>query len=69
MTSADIRDVFELPPPEIGNKQKSKTPTERRPEGISRELYSLLGENSAPLAIYQKKFKEKPKVSHKAKNW
>ncbi|EPY51685.1 Swr1 complex subunit Swc4 [Schizosaccharomyces cryophilus OY26] len=69
MSSADIRDVFELPPPGAGTKQKPKSHGERRPEGVSRELFSLLGENSAPLAIYQKKFKEKPKSNQKAKNW
>ncbi|EEB07298.2 Swr1 complex subunit Swc4 [Schizosaccharomyces japonicus yFS275] len=69
MTSADVRDVFELPLTDAAPKKKQKHVGERRPKGISRELFSLLGENSAPLVIYQNKLKERPKINQKAKRW
>ncbi|TGZ84704.1 hypothetical protein EX30DRAFT_337192 [Ascodesmis nigricans] len=69
----DVRDVMDItgapdvtarPPP----PKKQKT-IEKRPDGITRELYALLGENPPPVAIVETKFKERPKWMGKANPW
>lgn len=36
---------------------------------MQRELYSLLGENTPPVAIFENRFKEKPSWNQKAVPW
>ncbi|CAZ79242.1 unnamed protein product [Tuber melanosporum] len=69
----DVRDVMELSGPTdatarvpIAKKQKT---VERRPDGITRELFALLGENPPPVAIVESKFKEKPRWMGKVNPW
>lgn len=38
-------------------------------DGITRELYALLGDNPPPVAIVEKKFKERPRWMGKANPW
>ncbi|KAA6410317.1 MAG: DNA methyltransferase 1-associated DMAP1 [Lasallia pustulata] len=71
MTSADVRDMLDLPTgdghPRPAKKQKT---VEKRPEGITRELFALLGERAPPVAITDHiKYKERPKSRHKAQRW
>jgi len=74
MTSADIRDVLSIPnSAPLQKKKKTKPsidPTVKNATGITRELYSLLGEGTPPLAfIKQDRFKDKPKLNKKASPW
>ncbi|KAI5813363.1 hypothetical protein BZA77DRAFT_339462 [Pyronema omphalodes] len=69
----DVRDVMDIsgpmeniPRPPPAKKQKT---VEKRPDGITRELFALLGENPPPVAIVENKFKEKPKWMGKANPW
>ncbi|KAL7272883.1 swr complex subunit [Rhizina undulata] len=67
----DVRDVMAIstsdtPKPPPAKKQKT---VEKRPDGITRELFALLGENPPPVAIVENKFKEKPKWTGKAIPW
>lgn len=39
----------------------------RRTEGITRELYALLGERAPPIAITEKKYKGRPKWMSKSR--
>lgn len=70
--SSDVRDVLELPkdaaprpPPAKKFKREPK-----KLDGLQRELYSLLGENTPPIAVMDnKKFKDKPNWRQKATPW
>ncbi|KAF8248279.1 hypothetical protein K440DRAFT_548459 [Wilcoxina mikolae CBS 423.85] len=69
----DVRDVMDIsgpiegmPRPPPAKKQKT---VEKRPDGITRELFALLGENPPPVAIVENKFKEKPRWMGKANPW
>lgn len=67
-----MHNALESIAPERPNVSKLVRPkdrrTERKPEGISRELYGLLGAQAAPLLV-QHKFKQRPKIRTKAKPW
>lgn len=72
MSNSDIRDVFNLPEiatPKPTARTKPKTHVEKKPDSIKRELYSLLGENTPPIAILQNKFKNRLKLRQKAVSW
>jgi DNA methyltransferase 1-associated protein 1 len=75
MTSADIRDVLSLSQNTPSEKKKKKSkplvdPVIKNATGITRELYSLLGEGTPPIAfIKQDRFKEKPKLNKKVTPW
>ncbi|OLL23911.1 SWR1-complex protein 4 [Neolecta irregularis DAH-3] len=71
MTSADIRDMLSLPKDAAAAPapRRLKLPAEKKPDGMSRELYNLLGENTPPVAIIQNKFKEKPRLNHRVTPW
>ncbi|KAI9930894.1 hypothetical protein ASPWEDRAFT_167150 [Aspergillus wentii DTO 134E9] len=62
MAAADVRDMLDLPAegqqPRPHKKQKV---VEKRPEGITRELYALLGERAPPIAINENRYKGRPK--------
>ncbi|KAK9483054.1 hypothetical protein V1527DRAFT_474338 [Lipomyces starkeyi] len=73
MSSADIRDMLDLP---------SQVPSAARPppakriktdgkklDGIHRELHNLLGENTQAVTVMQNKFKEKPNWMQKPSPW
>ncbi|KAH0565317.1 hypothetical protein GP486_001299 [Trichoglossum hirsutum] len=72
MTSADVRDMLDLPQdgqPRAPPAKKQKT-VEKRPEGITRELFALLGERAPPVAISDHvKYKGRPKWTHKTQRW
>jgi len=66
-SAADIRSVLavsETPTAGPSQAKKPQPPTTRKPEGISRELYSLIGP-SAPSLVAQltkPQFKQKPNL-------
>ncbi|KAJ5112302.1 hypothetical protein N7532_000347 [Penicillium argentinense] len=64
--AADVRDMLDLPAegsqPRPHKKQKV---VEKRPEGITRELFALLGERAPPIAINENKYKGRPKLLNK----
>jgi len=75
MTSSDVRSILSLPqagsaisaPRKIANLVK-------RPEGISRELYALIGNNAPSLAEAQAsvaavKYRDRPKHKTKKVKW
>ncbi len=68
-TAADVRSILSLPSPSTpGLSQPRKPPgtTERarKPEGISRELYSLIGTSAPTLAaqLAKPRLKQKPNL-------
>ncbi|GAA5908263.1 Swc4p [Sporobolomyces salmoneus] len=75
MTSKDVRDIMQLGPAPTGlssgppSSKRSGPPvpsTTKRPDGITRELYALIGDNAPSLAMAQPvkpKFKERIKKS------
>ncbi|KAI9870773.1 MAG: DNA methyltransferase 1-associated protein 1, partial [Pleopsidium flavum] len=70
MTSADVRDMLDLPSDGHPRPVKKQKTVEKRPEGITRELFALLGERAPPVAITDHvKYKERPKWSHKVQPW
>ena len=74
MTSADIRDVLSISNSAPAQKKKKTKPiidpAIKNATGITRELYSLLGEGTPPIAfIKQDRFKDKPKLNKKAAPW
>ncbi|KAJ9264575.1 hypothetical protein DTO212C5_7078 [Paecilomyces variotii] len=68
MAAADVRDMLDLPAdgqhPRPHKKQKV---VEKRPEGITRELFALLGERAPPIAINENRYKGRPKWMSKTK--
>ena len=91
MSSRDIREILSLPPTPLASSSnsllsapaaRSRAPRQqvKRPAGISRELFSLLGDNSstlalstASLAVQQPQFKQrkeqKKRVQGKQVHW
>jgi DNA methyltransferase 1-associated protein 1 len=74
-SAADLRDILSLPQhsgtPVASGSGKPKVGTTRKPEGISRELYSLIGD-SAPTLVAQyarPKFKQKPDFGKGRVKW
>lgn len=75
-SSSDVRDVLELPkwgsaPPPQGSKPPAKKfkGDSKKLDGMQRELYSLLGENTPPIAVTDNKFRDKPNWRQKATPW
>ncbi|ODH44290.1 hypothetical protein ACO22_00910 [Paracoccidioides brasiliensis] len=68
MAIADVRDMLDLPVdgghPRPHKKQKV---VEKRPEGITRELFALLGERAPPIALNENKYKGRRKWVSKLK--
>lgn len=64
-SAADVRSVFSLPPSTPGPSQaKQAAERAKKPEGMSRELYSLIGQ-SAPMLVAQlakPRLKQKPNL-------
>lgn len=61
MAAADVRDMLDLPAEGQPRPQKKQKVAEKRPEGITRELYALLGERAPPIAINENRYKGRPK--------
>ncbi|KAI9258936.1 hypothetical protein BDA99DRAFT_514573 [Phascolomyces articulosus] len=70
MSGSDIRDILQLgkPSTEASNLRRLNKPAERRPDGISRELYSLIG-GAPPVALVRPTYKTKFNVKKKATPW
>ncbi|KAA8908913.1 hypothetical protein TRICI_004726 [Trichomonascus ciferrii] len=70
-SSSDVRDVLELPKNAAPRPPPAKKfkPEPKKLDGLQRELYSLLGENTPPIAVDTKKFKDKPNWRQKATPW
>ena len=66
-SAADVRSILSLPSsstPASSQSKKAATPLSRKPSGISRELYSLIGP-SAPTLVAQvakPRLKQKPNL-------
>ncbi|KAJ5176249.1 SWR1-complex protein 4 [Penicillium canariense] len=63
--AADVRDMLDLPAEGQPRPTKKQKVVEKRPEGITRELYALLGERAPPIAINENKYKGRPKFMNK----
>ncbi|KAJ5485029.1 SWR1-complex protein 4 [Penicillium diatomitis] len=63
--AADVRDMLDLPAEGQSRPSKKQKVVEKRPEGITRELYALLGERAPPIAINENKYKGRPKFMNK----
>jgi DNA methyltransferase 1-associated protein 1 len=66
-TAADVRSIFSIQAPTStpGPSQPKKPPTTvRKPDGISRELYSLIGPSAPSLAaqLAKPRLKQKPNL-------
>lgn len=63
-SAADVRSILSLPGPSSTPTQPKKPPatSARKPEGISRELYSLIGPSAPSLAaqLAKPRLKQKP---------
>ncbi|KAJ5105468.1 hypothetical protein NUU61_002815 [Penicillium alfredii] len=65
MAAADVRDMLDLPAEGQPRPHKKQKVVEKRPEGITRELFALLGERAPPIAINENKYKGRPKLMNK----
>ncbi|KAL1971548.1 hypothetical protein VTN31DRAFT_2169 [Thermomyces dupontii] len=63
MAAADVRDMLDLPADGQPRPHKKQKVIEKRPEGITRELYALLGERAPPISLSETKYKGRPKWS------
>ncbi|KAL2867936.1 SANT/Myb-like DNA-binding domain-containing protein [Aspergillus lucknowensis] len=61
MAAADVRDMLDLPAEGQQRPHKKQKVVEKRPEGITRELFALLGERAPPIAINENRYKGRPK--------
>ena len=76
MMSSDVRSILNLPQAgssTIRLSSKSSRPV-KRPDGISRELYALIGDNAPSLAEVQAsvvgvKYRDRPKLKAKRVKW
>ena len=73
-SGADIRDILSLPGPSStpAAAASRKLPKAQKPEGISRELYSLIGDHAPSLAAVQRakpKLKQKPDLGRGKVRW
>ncbi|KAI8988980.1 hypothetical protein BDB01DRAFT_783917 [Pilobolus umbonatus] len=66
MSGQDIRDILQIT--KSTETKKVKTTAEKRPEGISRELYSLIG-GAPPVAFVKPIYKAKFQTKKKATPW
>ncbi|CAG8947460.1 unnamed protein product [Penicillium salamii] len=64
-SAGDVRDMLDLPAEGQPRPHKKQKVVEKRPEGITRELYALLGERAPPIAINENKYKGRPKWMNK----
>ncbi|KAL0249704.1 SWR1-complex protein 4 [Cryptococcus tetragattii IND107] len=76
MSAQDVRSILSLPPsaPIPTLPSSRKIPAPRKPDGITRELYALIGDNAPSLADAQAslaavKYREKPAMKGKKVHW
>nr|XP_018259826.1 SWR1-complex protein 4 [Kwoniella dejecticola CBS 10117]OBR81984.1 SWR1-complex protein 4 [Kwoniella dejecticola CBS 10117] len=74
MSSSDVRSILNLPQAGPSTSTRKSTTTARKPDGISRELYALIGDNAPSLAEAQAsiaavKYRERPSLKTKKVNW
>lgn len=78
MSSRDVRDIMELGQAPASTSQPARRlagppdPRQKRPDGITRELYALIGDNAPSLALAQTvkpKFKERLKRAGPSVKW
>ncbi|KAL3481643.1 hypothetical protein BJX99DRAFT_243631 [Aspergillus californicus] len=67
MAAADVRDMLDLPAEGQPRPHKKQKVVEKRPEGMARELYALLGPTAPPIAINENRYKGRPKWMNKAR--
>ena len=71
MTSKDVRDILQLgSAPSSAPIKRSGPPvpsTTKRPDGITRELYALIGDNAPSLAMQQQSSIVQPKFAQRLK--
>ncbi|KAJ3092459.1 swr complex subunit [Quaeritorhiza haematococci] len=67
-TSSDIRDILQLPHDPTPARKLSKPEKEKRPDGINRELYALIG-GAPPLTLARPTYKAKPNMSKRVTPW
>jgi DNA methyltransferase 1-associated protein 1 len=75
MSSTDVRSILDLPLASSSTPYHKKvSSTAKRPDGISRELYALIGDNAPSLAEAKAasaavKYRDRPKVKGKLVRW
>jgi DNA methyltransferase 1-associated protein 1 len=73
MSSNDVRSILNIQAGSSSGHVPKRSSAVKRPEGISRELYALIGANSPSLLDSQPpsvpKYREKPKLKLKAAKW
>ncbi|WWC98442.1 SWR1-complex protein 4 [Kwoniella sp. B9012] len=76
MSSSDVRSILNLPQagPSAPRRSTTANPAVKKPDGISRELYALIGDNAPSLAEAQAsiaavKYREKPSLKSKKIHW
>ncbi|KAK9455895.1 hypothetical protein V1511DRAFT_479332 [Dipodascopsis uninucleata] len=74
MSSADVRDVLDLPSHQASAESRPPLPKRQKTEGkklegIHRELHNLLGENTPAVPVIESRFKEKPNWMKKPSPW
>jgi DNA methyltransferase 1-associated protein 1 len=67
--ASDIRDVLGLPSSSLSAPPAKRQKPNGPAKGVSRELYSLLGDNLPPAVIQPQRFKEKPRFKQQAVRW
>ncbi|KAG6879195.1 hypothetical protein C0992_004434, partial [Termitomyces sp. T32_za158] len=64
-SAADVRSILSLPEPSTSGPSQSKKQTQpltKKPEGISRELYALIGPSVPSLIPVKPRLKQKPNL-------
>jgi len=75
MSSSDVRSILDLPQASSSNNIPTrKLAALKRPDGISRELYALIGDNAPSLADVQAsisavKYRDRPKPKGLKSRW
>lgn len=76
MTSQDVRSILNLPQagPSSAPAPKKLAKAARKPDGISRELYALIGDHAPSLAEAQAstaavRYRDRPKLKGKKVKW
>lgn len=76
MSSHDVRSILNLPVagPSTGSSSKRSHGRVHKPDGISRELFALIGDNAPSLAEAQAsmaavKYRDRPKLKTKKVKW
>ncbi|RUP45175.1 LOW QUALITY PROTEIN: hypothetical protein BC936DRAFT_148522 [Jimgerdemannia flammicorona] len=65
MNGNDIRDILQITKPSESAKKLKQPESQRKPDGISRELFSLIG-GAPPLSLVKPAYKAKPILKKKA---